>query len=156
MLMGNRVYISIKDEKKATTYYMHWNGSLDTWAPIAQALFKNNVKDINQALALFAYCNLKLEDQEEFNLNWIEENGHFLLDLEKQKFSMTSEISAPYKGLNDFLEPFEEVTDFKAAFEEYLQKKILPDYHDKYRKQYWEGFTEEAHRFLSNLILGSM
>lgn len=129
--MGNRVYVTIDDE----TFYMHWNGGLDTWLPIANAAFKHNKKK-DDILKLLDVCELRYELQQDKDAyNWTEENGHYYLDTTNQTFRR--------KLCNGDLKYY---TFFEDDFKQFLKECISEEYRQEVYDSYWLGFHEQAEK----------
>lgn len=84
--MGNRAYITLREK----TYYVHWNGGLDTWCPLIDAINATAKKlglptneDIEAAFKLFCESDMELlKDMSPYHAaKQIEENGHYFLRL---------------------------------------------------------------------------
>lgn len=129
--MGNRVYVTIDND----TFYMHWNGGLDTWLPIAEVAFKYDKKK-DDILNLLDACELRYELQTDKDAyNWTEENGHYYLDTTNKTFRR--------KNTDGTLKYFPFLYD---SFKEYLIEHISENYREQVYESYWIGIQEEAEK----------
>lgn len=130
--MGNRAYITINNK----TIYMHWNGGLDTWLPIAEIAFKHN-KTCEDILNFLKHCGLSYEIQKDKEAReWLEENGHYYIDTTNKRFK--------HKKENKTVKYY---TFLEDEFKEYNNAHIKEEYRDQNYKDYWLGFQEEAKKF---------
>jgi len=140
--MGNRVYVTVKalDEnntQQSKTFYMHWNGCMMTWAPLANQLFERGVKSIDTVLDVLKKLDLKFELQDNpAAINWCDENGHHYVDLSEREF------------LRRFREKNarQVVTDLYEAFNSEL-RKYREDYREEKSKQ-WKTLQDDVRTFL--------
>lgn len=139
--MGNRAYFTLKTKSESRTFYMHWNGGLDTFAPLSRAIFDSNTKDLSKIVRFIETdLELKLELQESSEAtSWLEENGHYFLDLES-------------KTLEQVLASGMRVThnDLSKVFDEYVQNRIREEYRTKMRDTYWNPILESAARYFGS------
>lgn len=135
--MGNRVYVTIKSEKSTETIYCHWNGGLDTWCPLVHYAFTAGYKTPEDVVGALTALGVRAEVQTSPDArNYMEENGHYVLDLSKKEFIVRTE-KATYPVAPEHLE---------LEFEDYLSKKIRPECHDEVRKTYWIGIPEHLQK----------
>ncbi len=137
--MGNRVYFTIKTKSESKTYYQHWNGGLDTFAPLAHALFANDVTDIQKAISFIESMGFRPELQESSEASsWLEENGHHFIDLDAKTFETVSAsgMRRPIRLLRE-------------AFVEYVQENILAEYQESSDREYWHGIIDAAKSFFN-------
>lgn len=139
--MGNRAYFTLKTPGESKTYYTHWNGGLDTFAPLCKALFDRDIKHIDSVLGFFKHLDIKTELQDAPDAQeWNEENGHYFIDLSKQ--TLDQRFESGQRVWHSHL---------KDAFEGYLAKYIKEDYRDKVRADYWDGIMDAANKFFGPL-----
>lgn len=142
--MGNRVFVTIKDPQKNQSFYMHWNGGLDTWLPLTKVLFDHDIKDISQAVKFVESLGLKIE-LENVGLDEVEENGHYFVDLAAKSF-LKKQRTRGYEG--DFVSAL--VYDFEKEFDNYLFK-YQDSVREKIKKDYWEAILNKG-----NEVFGRM
>ncbi len=140
--MGNRAYFTITDHNPVSkTFYVHWNGGMDTFAPLCRAVFDNDVTEIEHFMQFFSSLGIRAElasFQNNGALNdLMEENGHYYIDLKRQTLSHMEEGQSIPRW----------VPNLQEAFESYLNKSILENYRDKTRKEYWDGIMDQAKKF---------
>ena len=135
--MGNRVYCTVSGQDQTKTFYLHWNGGLDTFCPLVEVLFQNEISKVSDFESFLKYLGLRAESQVETDRTLREENGHYSIDLVDRKFSHALEA----------FPIFLEVLDRKQTFETYIRDFIREDYRDKVRKEYWEGILEAGREF---------
>ena len=144
--MGNRAIVSIQKGHERQSYYLHWNGSLDTIAPVSKALFDADAKDFSDFENFMKFLGLRAEKQKDlWPLTYVEENGHFLIVLNAKK-------------LEQYLENGERVyhADLKYSFEEYLQKHIKVEYRENERVEYWQGILKSGTEFFKTKALNEI
>lgn len=134
--MGNRVYITLKKDHVNKNFYMHWNGGLDTWLPLAKTIFQHDIKNIDQIVEFLKSMDLKIEQQDEAEaFLWEEENGHYYIDLNKQTFEVKKD------------KVLEWIPNLQEGFEKYLSTKIRKECQESVRADYWETILKEGEQF---------
>lgn len=136
--MGNRAYFTIKTKSDSKTYYTHWNGGVDTFAPLAKSLFDHGVTDIEQVI-LFMTKALELRPELQSHpgaTSWLEENGHYAIDLEAKTLRHTSQ-----SGMTVMLH------DLHLGFLDYVNTKVIEPARDKVTRLYWDGIQDAARAF---------
>lgn len=143
--MGNRVYITLNKK----TYYTHWNGGLDSFCPLIEALeqITNEAKIILSDEMIveswFKFCGQKLELQKSPEAkNWTEENGHYFIEYSplglivkhKDEFPVNEGRSWPAVSTNEIKNPYE-------YFLAYGLPKFTAEYKDEIKKEYPERVT---------------
>lgn len=143
--MGNRAYVSLKEKYQTKTYYMHWNGGLDTIAPLCRVVFDNDIMDADKVVEFLVSLGLRLEPQKEAEArNWIEENGHYDIDLVKQTLDQRFEDKRLWHP------------HLKEAFEAYLAKSIRKECQDKVRDEYWYGIIKAGEEYFKKDFTSSV
>lgn len=133
--MGNRCYFTIQHKH----YYMHWNGGMDTFAPLAKTLFDNDCNNVDHAIKFMESMELRPELQESADAyNWTDENGHYYIDL-------TNKVL--YHRKDDDNAPRLAVLDLEETFNSYLRDHISEDYQEKTRECYWHGIIDAGKEF---------
>lgn len=140
--MGNRVYITVEaldneNKLQQKTFYMHWNGCMMTWAPLANQLFERGITSIDTVLDVLKKLELKYELQDSPDAYfYTEENGHHYIDLTKREFLSRGEHSSVRHV----------VTDLFDAFNKEL-RKYREDYREEKSKQ-WKELQDDVRTFL--------
>jgi hypothetical protein len=133
--MGNRAIVSIQKNNVRSSYYLHWNGGLDTLAPVSKVLFDFN-SSAEHFEKLMTYLEIKVELQDApLPFHDVEENGHYLIDLDTKTLTQFTEKSRVIHS------------DLCASFEKYLSKHISKDWQDKTRVSYWQGIQKKGIEF---------
>lgn len=128
--MGNRVYVTLEGTEKPKTYYLHWNGGLDTWTSIADVIFENDVLKPERVIEFLDSLDIKSELQNGKCHDWLEENGHYFINLGEKTFRIRKETSQGIVNKLSF--------HLEADFIDYLKKHISPSFQEETYKVYWE------------------
>ena len=151
--MGNRVYFTIKDKKGLSkSYYQHWNGGLDTFCPILDQAFKNDVSTVEPIVEFLESQGFKPEYQEDLSPWQCEENGHYYIDLKDKSFFQRYEDRVEFNGKVFYetrVRPLN--SNLKEAFEEYILKNIKLEYHESVRLEYWKQLSELSGKYFKEL-----
>lgn len=149
--MGNRVYFTLKDKNTSKTYYQHWNGGLDTFCPIIDSAFQNNVTESKDVVSFLESCELNPELMKDISPTTCEENGHYIIDLNKKTFIQYYEQYVKLDN-NTYAEiRVRPLSDLKQAFEDYLLSSIRIECHNDVRQSYWYGFKQKADDYFKAL-----
>jgi hypothetical protein len=131
--VGNRAYVTIEKSHYRTSYYLHWNGGIDTIAPVCKVLFDHNANKPEDFEALMKACEIRIQRQADvLPTNKTEENGHYLINLDKQTLEQTPENMTALRW----------IPHLKDEFESFVRTKIKAEYRDEVRKNYWDGILE--------------
>lgn len=141
--MGNRVYTTIKSNNDKKTYYLHWNGGLDTWLPVVNVAFKEQVKTPSKVAEFINYLGVKIEEVSGIKPTDTEENGHYFIDLEKQTFKKVYRIGG-YDG--ELAQKRFIKGHFKQSFENLLAN-YDKEHRDKIMESYWTGISHAGLEF---------
>lgn len=137
--MGNRVYLTIIEQEKSSTYYLHWNGCPLTTAPVAKAVFDHKITETSKVLEFYQSMGIKLEKVNAPGASeFLEENGHYymLLNAKALLHKKTPE-QVP-----------QSVGDLERAFENALLK-YRPEARDHKRESNWVGIQADAAKFFA-------
>lgn len=144
--MGNRVYVTLKDANQTVTIYQHWNGGLDTFLPISKTAFEINQKGyrsigVPEFLAFLTKMEFRPEVQDAPEAStWLEENGHFHIDLVNSEFSYNLEA-----GIK------QHVHNFRAEFDKHSKERMREDFQQRQLENYWFGLQIEATKYFMDL-----
>lgn len=143
--MGNRVYVTLID-KGIKTFYLHWNGGLDTWLPLTKVAFEIDQKGYkkittNEILSMLDHLGIRYEQSDDC-FNKVEENGHYYIDLINHTFKHKTEVGN-----------WHTINNFKDAFEKYIVNYIMQEYRDNIRENYWRGIQTRCALFLLGVEL---
>lgn len=131
--MGNRAYVTVEKNHYKTSYYLHWNGGLDTMAPVCRTLFDHDASSAQDFEKLMQACEIKIEKQPSYiPTSQTEENGHYLINLDRQTLELTKEGSSLARW----------IPHLKEAFEAFVNNKIKEEYRERVRSDYWGGILE--------------
>ena len=146
--MGNRVIVTIQDHDSMKQYYQHWNGGLDTWLPICHKLFEKSVVKISIVEELFRALNIKIEPQKDVVFGWIEENGHYFIDLEKKRIVVvTNRYGSDYNVIGikrNIITHGEEL----AEYVRFVNDTYSIDFPKDRIMEYWDSFTQDTDKFI--------
>jgi hypothetical protein len=134
--MGNRVYVTLNG---TNTYYLHWQGGLDSWIPMFRAVqicdFEVIPSDI--VAAMDKVFNQKMELQTDTScLRWNEENGHYFIDLRSLTFKYRMVTFNKRTEMDDITSDI--VTDCNEDIETYIKTRFKTEYHEQGLAEYPE------------------
>lgn len=138
--MGNRAYVTLNNE----TFYVHWNGGLDTFCPLIEAvqcLKRENLRPTSTEIqaAFLEFCGQKMEKfkgTQYESKQLIEENGHYFIDLSLMTVIHRLEVENKVTKMDDVVSRL--IVNPHNYFLEYFIPRILPDYVEKAKKEYPE------------------
>lgn len=137
--MGNRAYITIKTNNQAITHYVHWNGGKDTLLPLMASIkaiaWDVNHEEIRAAFEEISGQPMQVIDDEN-SKKWVEENGHYFIDLNTHTFIRVYEIENSLTGLYDRLS--EVLFGTQTEYNDYIKSCFKPEAQNNAMEQWGE------------------